>query len=126
MKDFHVAVQFCIAHLIRDIEFLTTLPDEPTRAYGENLRNALKALFKIIHQHESLAPEDFRAALDQAKTQIIRIGIAEAPSLRDENGKEQKREAQNMAERFRKHAEAYFPFITTPCMDPTYHPRRSR
>ena len=32
MKDFHVAVQFCTAHLIRDIEFLTTLPDEPTRA----------------------------------------------------------------------------------------------
>ena len=30
MKDFHVAVQFCIAHLIRDIKLLTTLPDAPT------------------------------------------------------------------------------------------------
>jgi hypothetical protein len=30
-----------------------------------------------------------------------------------------KREAQNVAERFRKHAEAYFQFITTPGMDPT-------
>jgi hypothetical protein len=26
-------VQFCIAHLIRDIKFLTQLPDEPTQAY---------------------------------------------------------------------------------------------
>jgi transposase len=119
MKDFHVAVQFCIAHLIRDIKYLTTLPDEPTRAYGEKLLDALKAMFKVIHQHETLPAEDFRATLEQAKTEIIRIGIEQAPSQLDENGKEQKREAQNMAERFRKHAKAYFQFITTPGMDPT-------
>jgi transposase len=74
---------------------------------------------KVIHQHDTLAPDDFLAAPEQAKAQIIHIGIAEAPSLHDEKGKEQKREAQNMAERFRKHAEAYFQFITTPGMDPT-------
>lgn len=119
MKDFHVAVQFCIAHLIRDIKFLTTLPDAPSRAYGEKLLHAVKGLFKIIHQHDTLTPDDFRVALQQAKAQIIHIGIEEAPSLLDEEGKEQKREVQNMAERFRKHAEAYFQFITTPGMDPT-------
>ena len=119
MKDFDVAVQFCIAHLIRDIKYLTTLPDGPTRAYGEKLLHAVKAMFKIIHRHETLAPENFSTALEQAKAQIIHIGIEEAPSLLDEKGKEQKREAQNMAERFRKHANAYFLFITTPGMDPT-------
>jgi transposase len=119
MKDFHVAVQFCIAHLIRDIKFLTTLPDAPTRAYGEKLLHAVKELFKVIHQHDTLAPDDFRAALEQAKAQIIRIGIEQAPSLLDAQGKEQRREAQNMAARFRKHAKAYFQFITTPGMDPT-------
>ncbi len=41
------------------------------------------------------------------------------PSLLDKNGKELKRHAQNMADRFRKHGEAYFTFITTPGMDPT-------
>ena len=71
MKDFHVAVQFCIAHLIRDIKFLTSLPDEPTRAYGEKLLQAVKGMFKIIHQRDTLAPGDFRAALEQAKAQII-------------------------------------------------------
>ena len=119
MKDFHVAVQFCIAHLIRDIKFLTTLPDESTRAYGEKLLQAVKGMFKIIHQHETLASEGFRSALEQAKAQIIRIAIEEAPSQLNEKGKEQKREAQNMANRFRKHAKAYFEFITTPGMDPT-------
>ena len=119
MKDFDVAVQFCIAHLIRDIKFLTTLPDAPTRAYGEKLLHAVKGMFHIIHRHEALTPEAFQAALEQAKTQIIHIAMEEAPSQLDENGKEQKREAQNMAKRFRKHGEAYFEFITTPGMDPT-------
>jgi hypothetical protein len=119
MKDFHVAVQFCIAHLIRDIKFLTSLPDESTRAYGEKLLQAVKGMFKTIHRHETLAPEDFRTALEQAKAQIIHIAIEEVPSQLDDKGKEQKREAQNMANRFRKHAKAYFEFITTPGMDPT-------
>jgi transposase len=119
MKDFQVAVQFCIAHLIRDVKFLTTLPDLPTRLYGKRLLDALKALFHVIHQHDSMPAEAFDAALAQAKTDIIRIGRDEAPSLIDRNGKERRREAQNMAERFRKHAEAYFTFITTPGMDPT-------
>jgi hypothetical protein len=45
MKDLHVAIQFCIAHLIRDISFLITLPDEPNRAFGEKLLQAVKILF---------------------------------------------------------------------------------
>ena len=119
MKDFHVAVQFCIAHLIRDIKFLTSLPDKPTRAYGEKLLHAVKGMFKVIHQRETRAPEDFQAALEQSKAQIIHIAIDEVPSQLDEDGKEQKREARNMANRFRKHGKAYFEFITTPGMDPT-------
>jgi transposase len=119
MQDFHVAVQFCIAHLIRDVKFLTTLPDLPTRLYGKRLLDALKALFHVIHQHDAMPADAFGDALAQAKADIIRIGRDEAPSLIDANGKERRREAQNMAERFRKHAEAYFTFITTPGMDPT-------
>jgi len=106
MKDFQVPVQFCIAHLIRDIEFLVTLPDKLTRAYGEKPLGAVKAMFKVIYRYKTFAPEDFRAALEQVKAQIIHIAIAEAPSQLDEEGKERKREARNMAERFRKHGQA--------------------
>ena len=119
MKDFHVAVQFCIAHLIRDIKFLTTLSDEPTRTYGEKLLQAVKALFKIIHHHETLSQGDFQAALAKAREHILDIAINEAPSQLNEKGKEQNTQAQNMAERFRKHGQAYFQFITTPGIDPT-------
>lgn len=119
MKDFHVAIQFCIAHLIRDIKFLITLPDEPTRAFGEKLLQAVKALFKTIHRHEQMSQGDFQTALAKAKTHILDIAINKAPSQLDENGKEQHTEAQNMANRFRKHGKAYFQFITTPGIDPT-------
>ena len=35
MREFDVSLQFCLAHLIRDVKFLTTLPDARDRAYGE-------------------------------------------------------------------------------------------
>lgn len=119
MKDFNVQVQFCIAHLIRDIKFLIKLPDEQTRAYGKKLLGAVKALFKHIHDAERLSQADFQAAMEKAKARILRIAIDEAPSRLDENGKEALNEAQNMANRFRRHGDAYFRFITTPGMDPT-------
>jgi len=119
MKDVGISVQFCLAHLIRDVKFLTTLPDLPTQIYGKRLLDALKALFHVIHQHETRSEEAFGEALEAAKAEIIRIGRDAAPSLIDAKGKERRREAQNMAERFRKHAEAYFTFITTPGMEPT-------
>lgn len=41
------------------------------------------------------------------------------PSKLNKKGKEEKREAQNMAKRFRDYGEAYFEFITTPGIEPT-------
>ncbi len=119
MKDFNVSVQFCIAHLIRDIKFLTSLPNDATVQYGKSLLDAVKALFKIIHQQEIYSPEDFNTALEDARDVIIQIAINEAPSQLDKDGKESLTEVKNMANRFIKHGEAYFKFITTPGMEPT-------
>ncbi len=119
MKDFNVLVQFCIAHLIRDIKFLTNLPDEQTRAYGKKLLLAVKQMFKCIHDAEQMSPADFQSAMTKARTRIQLIAINEAPSRINDNGKEELNEAQNMANRFRRHGESYFRFITTPGMDPT-------
>jgi transposase len=33
-REFGVLLQFCLAHLIRDVKYLTTLPDARDRAYG--------------------------------------------------------------------------------------------
>jgi len=119
MKDFNVSIQFCIAHLIRDIRFLITLKDTETKAYGQKLLNEVKNMFKVIHDRENMTPETFIMALEDAKEKITTAALNDVPSKLDKNGKEEKRQAQNMANRFRLHGKEYFQFITTPGMDPT-------
>ncbi len=119
MKDFNVTVQFCIAHLIRDIKYLTGLPDRETRDYGKHLLAAVKEMFKIIHQRNKLKPDVFARKLDSARKDILKAALDNVPSQLDNNGKELKRPAFNMANRFRKNGKAYFQFITTPGCEPT-------
>ena len=119
MRRFDALLQFCIAHLIRDVRFLTNLPDKETKAYGNRILNGIRELFKIIHDRDSFSKVSFRAALEQTKKTIIDAATTNVPSLLDKNGKELKKHAKNMANRFLKHGEAYFTFITTPGMGPT-------
>jgi transposase len=119
MKDFNITMQFCIAHLIRDIRFLTTLPDEQTKAYGKRLLDEIRNMFKVIHERDNMVQEDFTNALGKAKERIITAALQNVPSQLNKDGKEEKREAKNMANRFRKHGKAYFEFITTPGIGPT-------
>jgi transposase len=119
MKDFNVSIQFCIAHLIREIRFLTTLSDPDTKAYGQKLLDEVKNMFRVIHDRDSMTPQTFTTALEHAKQQIITAALNDVPSKMNKKGKEEKREAQNMANRFRLNGKAYFEFITTPGIDPT-------
>src|ERR1035437_385222 len=109
MGDFDVAVQFCLAHLIRDVKFLTTLPDKVTAAYGQRVLERLRQLFHMIHRREKMNPARFQRALEQARDELLVVG-KRAP---------QRKEAHNLAQRFRLHGEAYFRFITTPGIEPT-------
>ena len=119
LRRFDVMIQFCIAHLIRDIRFLTTLPDKESQGYGNRLLDTVRELFKIIHHREEFSARSFRRVLEQAKQTVIQAATTDIPSRLDRNGKELKRHVKNMADRFRKHGEAYFTFITTPGIDPT-------
>jgi transposase len=110
LREFDVSVQFCLAHLIRDVKFLATLPDERDRAYGARLREALRELFGVIHQRESLTAEQFRARLRAARIEVLRSGICDVPASTH---------CQNMAKRFLDHGDSYFRFITTPGVEPT-------
>ena len=119
MADFGITVQFCIAHLIRDIKFLAGLPDAETRAYGERLLAAIKAMFKVIHHRDETDLPAFQRALEQARDRILKEALRDVPSRLDANGRELKREAFNMARRFRENGKAYFEFVTTPGIGPT-------
>ncbi len=109
MRTFGVELQFCLAHLIRDVKFLIDLPDQRTRVYGERLLDSLRKLFRVIHRRETMTPSGFDRAMEQARTDVINAA-SWAPRCK---------EAQNIAKRFHKHGDAYFRFITTPGVEPT-------
>jgi len=109
MKDFSVHVQFCLAHLIRDVKFLTTLSDRVTKNYGERVLDGLRRLFRVIHRREEMTEAQFAKAIKKARVDLVTTAKRAPP----------RSEAQNLAERFRKHGDAYFRFITTPGIEPT-------
>jgi transposase len=110
LREFNVVMQFCLAHLIRDVKYLTTLPDARDRAYGERLREALRALFGIIHRRAELPDWAFAVRLREARDEVLRQARTDVPPTRA---------SQNLAARFVKHGQAYFEFVTTPGVEPT-------
>ena len=106
----NVLLQFCMAHLIRDVKYLATLPDEDVKAYGERLREALRELFRVIHRREEVLPRTFERRLSAARDRVFATATEDVPSSS---------EARNMAGRFLKHGDSYFRFITTPGIEPT-------
>lgn len=119
IKDFNITVQFCIAHLIREIRFLTESSDIETKEYGNKLLDLIRELFKTFRDYDGTNSEYIKNELTIIKNKILDVGINEAPSLLDENGKETKRKAQSIARRFKLYGESYFIFITNPEIDPT-------
>ena len=109
-REFNVTLQFCLAHLIRDVKFLTTLPDAKVQQYGTRLREALRALFRVIHRREQLTAEQFQNQLEAARVEVLRCATNDVPATNH---------CRNLANRFETHGEGYFRFITTPGVEPT-------
>jgi transposase len=109
-REFGVLLQFCLAHLIRDVKYLTTLPDARDRAYGARLREALRRLFAVIHRREELSATDFARQLEAARAEVLQCGTRDVPGTRA---------SRNLAQRFETHGASYFRFLTTPGMEPT-------
>jgi transposase len=109
-REFGVELQFCLAHLIRDVKFLTTLPDPRDRAYGERLIGGLRSLFGVIHRREHLSAAEYQRQLEGARAEVLRLGTQDVPATRASG---------NLAKRFALHGESYFRFITTPGVEPT-------
>ena len=110
MRKFDVLVQFCMAHLIRDVKFLLTLPRREDQAYGQRVRDALRELFAVIHRREQMTATAFRQSLETARRQVLLVATSGVPDTKH---------ARNLAKRFRENGDAYFRFITTPGIGPT-------
>jgi transposase len=110
MGTCNILVQFCLAHLIRDIKFLAEHPDGRTRGYGQRVLQAVRALFAVIHRRDNMNPQRFQTALENAGDALWAEAIYRVPSSK---------EARNLAKRFEKHGASYIRFISTPGLEPT-------
>lgn len=110
-KEIGVELQYCLAHLIRDIKFLTTHPHRATRTYGDQLLGHLRALFGTIHRRDRFASEEsFQARLTELRIAFVDDAVFLAPTTR---------EADNLSRRLLFDAEGYFLFISHPGVEPT-------
>ena len=105
LRETDAVMQFCWAHLIRDVKFLITLSDAVTRRYGQKLLAKIKILFRLWHRREQMPREKWERAARRAATG----GVGSGPTMRPS-----RIEAQNIAQRFRDHGPYYFTFLK-PC-----------
>lgn len=109
LRETHVWLQLCWAHLIRDVKYLATLSDRATRGYGQRLLGKIKVLFRTWHRREQMPSERWERAAAKARRDVL--SVARRPPTVSE--------AQNIAKRFRNHGDAYFTFLETPGIEPT-------
>lgn len=102
-------LQFCLAHLIRDVRFLETLPDKPGGRFAGKLLKLIQKLFGKHHERLANPQQDFSGALERLRKKILAL-VARAPAAI---------EAQNLRERFRNFKQEYFTFLKRPEVAPT-------
>lgn len=101
--------QFCLAHLIRDIKYLTTLPDEDEQRFGRVLLLQFKRLFHFWHLRQKIPKDRYDRLMLRLKTRILEM--ADQDNLPPKSA--------TLAKRFRKHGESIFRFLFDPAVPPT-------
>lgn len=106
----NATVQYCMAHLIREIRFLAEHTNRKLSRWGEKLLNGLRTLFKTLHRSDKLTETGFARRM----TQIHRGFLRQVRRPPDHPL------AKKLARRFTgKAAETYFRFLTDPNVEPT-------
>jgi len=116
LNETDAVMQFCWAHLIRDVKFLTTLSDPVTRRYGQKLLTKIKCLFRIWHRREQMPQEKWERAAQRAAKAVLKRARRAPP----------RSEAQNIAQRFHDYPTSYFTFLKLPGVEPTNNTMEQR
>ena len=114
-----VLIQFCLAHLIREVKYLCEFPDPSVQRYGQALLAGLKELFDALHRRAELSPKAFALALATAEAKIWDAALDPILQPRRYPHGQVHRLMDNLAHRFSLHGEGYFHFITHPEIQPT-------
>jgi len=106
---FNVRLQYCMAHLIREIRFLAEHSVRKLSDWGSELLQWLKKLFDTLHRRDELTADGFARSMGRIKAGFLR-SVRRGP---------EHRLARKLARRFEgDRAENYFRFLTEP-VEPT-------
>jgi transposase len=106
----NATVQYCMAHLIREVRFLAEHTNSKLSDWGQKLLDWLRKLFKTLHRSEQLTQTAFARGMKKIKQGFLNQ-VRRPP---DHNL------AKKLARRFKgKAAETYFRFLTDPNVEPT-------
>lgn len=109
MQDSSAIMQFCLAHLIRDVKFLGDSTDKVTVNWAQKTLDDFRKLFGLIHKRDELGDAYFQRQLIVLRDRLIKR-FKNAPlraGVRD------------LRQRFRLHPKEFFTFVTTPGVEPT-------
>lgn len=107
--DMNVELQLCLAHLIRDIRYLTTLPSPSIRRFGEKLLDIFKRIFHVYHRREKLSDRVYRRRMHKLREELLR----KAKAVRCGG------EAATLAKRIVAQSSRWFTFTEYPRIEPT-------
>jgi transposase len=106
-----VRLQYCLAHLIRELRFLTEHSMRKLAYWGRVLLKQMKKLFKTLHHQADTTPEQRFARLKHCEEKFLRW-VRQPPDHKL---------ARKLARRFRddNRAAHYFRFVASPEVEPT-------
>jgi transposase len=110
INNFRILVQYCWAHLVRDIKFLTTLSYKAAQHWAEALLTILRKLFEIWKTRRQRNPERYRRAIEKWRKKFLQK-VRKPPNHN---------EAWNIRDRFKGSGEkSYFLFLEREGVPPT-------
>lgn len=114
-----IPIQFCLAHLIREVKYLCDFPEPSVQRYGQGFLAELKGLFHTLHRRAKLSQKIFALALATAEAKVWDAALEPVLHPRRYPHGQVHRFIENLADRFCQHGEGYFRFITSAAIPPT-------
>ena len=96
-------LQFCWAHLIREVKFIAEQTDKEVSAWGKSLLEQIRKMFSMYHRRDQLSSEKYwHGKMRSCKEMILTVALKEVPS---------RKMTQTLSSRFKDWQEEYFRFI---------------
>jgi hypothetical protein len=95
-------IQFCWAHLIREIVFLAEHEDKKVSGYGKRLLREVEKMYGTVHQREGLTKMSWKRRMNKHRRSIEKAASYRVPK---------QKEAGNISKRMKEWGGSYFTFI---------------